>query len=69
MYNGVIQWTITQNSDRSYGTWGISSTNRINSLSNVYASYGVHPVVFLDSDLAIELGDGTSSNPYQLSEN
>ena len=69
MYNGVIQWTITQNSDRSYGTWGISSTNRINSLSNVYAAYGVHPVVFLDSDLAIEVGDGTSSNPYQLSEN
>lgn len=21
MYNGVIQWTITQNSARSYGTW------------------------------------------------
>lgn len=69
MYNGVIQWTITQNSARSYGTWGISSTNHINSLSNVYASYGVHSVVFLDSDLAIEVGDGTSSNPYQLSEN
>ncbi len=30
-------------------------------------SLGAIPVLYLDSDISIEKGDGSSSNPYKLS--
>ncbi len=67
LFNSALQWTLAPYSDRANYVFNVDSSG---SLFNgyVYRSYGgVRPVLYLASDLAMESGDGTSSNPYKLS--
>ncbi len=66
LFNSAFQWTLTPNSSIAYYVFAVYSSGHLNS-SYAYSSiYGVRPVLYLASDLAIESGDGTSSNPYKL---
>ena len=60
-------WLLTPNSGGSYGAWFVSSVGLVG--YSYYASYaiGAVPVLSLSSELGIESGDGSSSNPYKLS--
>ena len=62
-------WLLTSNSRDAYEVWYITSSGIVvpQDRSSSYSSYGVVPVLYLNSELKIGPGDGTSSNPYQLS--
>ena len=36
--------------------------------TNTYPIFGLHPVVYLRTDIIVTGGTGTSTDPYQLSE-
>ena len=58
-------------STHSGGSYDVSFVHLNGSVSNFYLGaqlvYEVAPVLYLSSELGIELGDGSSSNPYKLS--
>ena len=64
LYNGAIQRLLTPSSSGAYTTWLVESRGYY---SNVYLAYGVRPVLHLDSELVIESGSGTESDPYRIS--
>ena len=71
LYTGNIFWTSSPSSltATSASVVSISKTGAINNKSSVpYSSGGVRPVLNLKSDV-LTYGDGTSSNPYRLTEN
>ena len=51
--------------DASYALYVYSSGNVRN--NGAYSAYGVAPVLYLNSELAVKAGTGSSSAPYQLS--
>ena len=59
-------WLLTPNSDDSDYAWNISSYGYV-PIMGVYNTYGVAPVLYLNSELAVKAGTGSSSAPYQLS--
>ena len=59
-------WLLTRNSGGSYGAWGVGSSGDVYG-NNAYDAYGVAPVLYLGSELGIESGTGTNSDPYKLS--
>jgi len=60
-------WLLTTYSKYAYVAMSVSSGGYV-SYSTVYISYyGAAPVLSLSSELGIEPGDGSSSNPYRLS--
>ena len=66
LFNSNNQWTLAPNSSYSYVAWRVASSGNVYVYDGVYNTVGVRPVLYLDSDLAMESGDGSSSNPYQL---
>ena len=66
LFNSVSQWTLAPYSGYSYGAWAVATAGDVY-YYNAYYAFGVRPVLYLASDLAMESGDGTSSNPYKLS--
>ena len=66
LFNSASQWTLTPYSGLAFNVWYVRLTGYLddNIASN---TFGVRPVLYLASDLAMESGDGTSSNPYKLS--
>ena len=70
LYNNLSYWTGTPDLFVNYSSYNydVSSTGRI-SVGNVYFSYGLRPVVSLNSSTAIASGDGTTTNPYVVSIN
>ena len=62
----VNRWTLSPHSSSSVYVFYVSSSGI---LSKHFASstFGVMPVFYLDSELTIESGDGSSGNPYRLS--
>ena len=63
-------WLLTHTSDLSNYAWNINSSGNLshfNRNGNTYVAYGVAPVLYLSSELGIESGTGTSSEPYRLS--
>ena len=65
MYMGLNEWTITPNSSYSRSVFYVNSRG---SLSSNIASYGnsARPVFYLESNVALQGGNGTSSDPYRL---
>ena len=64
----TYNWLLTPTADYSSAVWyNYTSGNAIQYGTNAYNAYGIAPVVHLNSELAIKYGDGSSSNPYQLS--
>lgn len=67
LYNEVEEWTISPFANNSYH---IISIDEYGSISVNYASNyrnGVHPVVYLKSNVVITGGDGTENNLFTLS--
>ena len=63
---GNVGWLLTPDYNSSNSTWRVHSDGHVTPTAVFYA-YGVAPVLYLNSELKIESGGGTSSNPYQLS--
>ena len=60
-------WLLTPRSGGSYNAWNVYSGGYVGSTYLAYYAIGAVPVLSLSSELGIELGDGSSSNPYKLS--
>ena len=67
LYNSAFQWSLTPNSSNANFAWYLHSAGIVNAGNRVYVASGVRPVLYLNSVLAIESGDGSSSTPYRLS--
>ena len=65
--DGTVGWLLTPNSVSSFSTWLVHSSGYAYVSYNAYIAFGVVPVLYLNSELGIRSGDGSSSNPYQLS--
>ena len=65
LYMGLYEWTITPNS--SYSNYVLSVDNNgylLNDRASV--GYAARPVFYLKSNVALQGGSGTSSDPYRL---
>ncbi len=58
-------WLLTPASDNSRNGWNVYSGGLVG--SNAFIANGVVPVLYLNSDIRLELGNGSESNPYKLS--
>ena len=65
MYMRLTEWTITPYSSYSYRVFSVSSNGN---LTNNTADYGnsARPVFYLESNVSLQGGSGTSSDPYRL---
>ena len=59
-------WLLTPDSGGASYAWGVASSGYVSYNDACYAS-GVAPVLYLNSELSIKAGTGSSSAPYQLS--
>ena len=64
---GNYGWLLTHRPDSSSSTWTVRREGLANNISGSSGGLGVVPVLSLSSELGIESGDGSSSNPYKLS--
>ena len=64
---GNYGWLLTHRPDNSSSTWTVRREGLANNISEASGGLGVVPVLSLSSELGIESGDGSSSNPYKLS--
>ena len=65
--SSYIQWTLSPSASSSGSVFYVIATGYVHCY-NAYNSDGVRPVAFLKSNIKIEDGDGSSSNPYILME-
>ena len=61
-------WLLTTNSDSSTDARYVNSLGSATSSYGSAFAYGVVPVLYLNSDISIVGGTGTSNNPYQISK-
>lgn len=59
-------WLLTPYSGNSYIAWSVYSDGYVNHYYLAFYAYGAVPVLYLSSELGIESGDGSESNPYKL---
>ena len=60
-------WLLTPSSVSSDGAWSVDSSGSGDANFTTYGASGVVPVLYLGSELGIESGTGTNSDPYRLS--
>ena len=60
-------WLLTPDSSSSTHAWYVPSDGDVRYSSATHGAYWAAPVLSLSSELGIESGDGSSSNPYKLS--
>ena len=65
LYMGLYDWTITPYSSNSYSVFYVNSSGYLRSRSAFYG-YSARPVFYLESNVQLEGGSGTSSDPYRL---
>ena len=65
--NSNNQWTLTPYFDTSYDMFYVSSLGLVNITSARNTQPVVFPVLYLKSNVKITSGDGSYTNPYQLS--
>ena len=61
-------WLLTSESNTNFTMWLVDSSGKVKSGSDVRFNYAVAPVLYLNSDIRLESGDGSSSNPYLISK-
>ena len=66
---GNYGWLLTHRTDSSTLTWTVRREGLANNISEASGGLGVVPVLYLNSGIKIDSGDGdgSESNPYQLS--
>ena len=62
--NGLL---LTPSSYHPNRAWYVASTGKVHGSNTTCDAGGVAPVLYLNSDISIESGEGFSSNPYKLS--
>ena len=67
LYNSAYQWLLTPNSSGARTMWYVSSAGDVSYDGSLTNTFGVRPVLNLDSVLVIESGSGTESDPYRIS--
>ena len=65
LYMGLDEWTITPYSSTSSFVFFVYNHGYLNS-SLAYSGYSARPVFYLESNVQLEGGTGTSSDPYTL---
>ena len=58
-------WLLTPYSSNSFIAWIVYSSSNVTG-DYIYYSYGVAPVLYLNYDVSIASGSGTSSSPYKI---
>ena len=64
--NETYGWLLTPNSSISYAVWIVDAYGSVYPDNSADFAYGVTPVLYLNSEVDIKSGTGSSSNPYQL---
>ena len=59
-------WLLTPYSGGSDRAWNVMSNGFVSNYYSAFEAYGVAPVLYLNSELAVKPGTGSSSEPYQL---
>ena len=67
MRDGSWYWLLNHNSGSSGCSWFVGVHGRVNPWIDTRHGDAIRPVLYLNSELAIESGDGSSSNPYRIS--
>ena len=65
MYMGLYEWTITPTSSNSSHVFFVYDLGFLN-YNDAYRGYAARPVFYLESNVEISGGSGTSSDPYRL---
>ncbi len=65
--SSAFQWTLTSHPGRSYSVFYVLSMGFIHSELNATNSFSSRPTLYLNSNVQITSGDGSSTNPYILS--
>ena len=68
IFTSSYNWLLTPRSAGSGTAWSVYSSGFVDYYSNgTYSADGAAPVLYLGSELGIESGTGTNSDPYRLS--
>ena len=67
LFNSAFQWLLTPDSSDARYAWHVRSSGGVFIGNLVYNAYGVRPVLYLNSEIGIESGTGTSTDPYRIS--
>ena len=62
----IFEWLLTVYPSNPFLTWYVHNGGNVYFNNNTSYEYSVRPVLYLDSVLEINLGDGSSSSPYQI---
>ena len=65
MYMGLLEWTITPYSSLMGGVYDVGTHGYVN-YSNASSGCSARPVFYLESNVALQGGSGTSNDPYRL---
>ena len=65
LYMGLHEWTINPISSYSDGVFSVRNSGYVNS-NSAYDGYAARPVFYLESNVSLQGGSGTSSDPYRL---
>ena len=66
MYMGLYEWTITPGSSYSRSVFSVYRSGNL-STGNAYNRYAARPVFYLESNVQLEGGSGTITNPIRIS--
>ena len=66
LYMGLDEWTVTPFSWDSYIVFRVHYNGYLNGNSFAYLGYAARPVFYLKSNVALQGGSGTESDPYRL---
>ena len=65
LYMGALEWTLTPRSSYSYRVFSVDVIGYLGS-SNANSGHAARPVFYLESNVSLQGGSGTSSDPYRL---
>ena len=66
MYMGLYEWTITPTSSYSDAVFYVDNNGYLNSNGDASRGRSARPVFYLESNVELSGGSGTSSDPYRL---
>ena len=67
LYTGSYQWTLTPISSSSYNVFTVAGGGYVSISYAYYTNRAVSPAIYLNSNVKISGGDGSSSSPFILS--
>ena len=67
IFTSSFNWLLTPISSYANAAWMVCSMGYVKDYYPAYYANGVAPVLYLNSELAVKAGTGSSTEPYQLS--